>query len=137
MRFQIAVPVIKGAAGADPISTPSGVSIAHFGKVPSNVPGSDIPVQMIFVGFQGTAGDTITINLWAMDDATVIEAQNELTGITPAGLLGIRYYAISGSSVLTANTVYPIPIPTGWLYFQVTADSLTANTATIVASAAL
>ncbi len=131
MWFSSIVPLIAGSTDPDPIATPGSVPTLKLVYVPPR-PQSDVDEMTMtaLLAFPGTAGDTATVTIWAIDSDSLPQSPNPMTILfTPAQIAALRYYRLANAVVVTANIIpAAIPMAGGWIYVQQTADTLTDDT---------
>lgn len=133
MRFNAATGTIAtGTVGPDPVANPELVPDVLLLRLPLRRPMVDTPVETLMLTLaNATAGDTITGELWLLDEAT---AQNDAADDPSASPGARRFYRVQTGVVLTANRIVPVvpftnpmPLPGGVWYFRPTADTLTTS----------
>lgn len=126
MIFPAIALVQSGLVGPDPIATPGDVPdslLLRFQIVPSI--SASLPTNRGIV-LEAPAGETVTVDLYVMDDATApLGTEDDPT----TGLGDRKFYLLQTALVLTANELDTITSPAqlGTVYVCPTADTLTGS----------
>jgi hypothetical protein len=131
MRFQAHVTVSNGLAGPDPVATPDLVPDALLSSVPDRRAYADASTTRGFLALDAPAGETVTVSLYALDEATVP------TDRPPTGteLAARRFYLLAAAQVVTAGSLLALTgaPPGGTIYVRPTADTLTGSGTLLIA----
>lgn len=123
MKVASSITITPGVTGPDPVSNPEDVPEGALLRVPERRSPFDTPVMAVYLALAAAAGETVTVEVWALDEGTA--------GLP---LADRRFYRTHTGLVLTAHqlavlSVYPAawsPMPSGPLYIRQTADTLAA-----------
>jgi len=115
MLFQASITVSPGGLGPDPIADPGAVPDSALLDLPIADPFMGFEWNSVFFVLIGTPGETITGDVWALDQ-------------TPPATRGKqRVFVLVARVDLTANVLFSLRPPIcGTLYFQQIADALSA-----------
>lgn len=123
MDFQNKVTVVGGATGPDPIGAPQDVPDSLLCVIPKRSPFADTPTLSNFGSLDGLPGETVTVELWALDDSTTPKDPNERTPATQAAR---KFYQVptAGPLVLASHVMSQLSVPSGTLYIRPIADAI-------------
>jgi hypothetical protein len=132
MRFHATTgPIAPGTLGPDPVVAPGTVPDFLLLRLPQRRPFGDGPIESVLLTLDAAAGETVTFELWLLEEST--EAAN--TADDPGALAANRkFYRLATGIVLTAHRLTLVqpyapavtPIPAGVWYVRTTADTLAA-----------
>lgn len=122
MRFLGNIPVVNGSTDPSPIANPAQVSTEKIANVGYRVDGSDSPPTTLRLVLEGAAAETATVEIYAIEDLTLYNAEGKLTPATAS------YALVTVAVVLTANVISTVNVPSGGpFYFRVTAETVAAD----------
>jgi hypothetical protein len=122
MIFDLSLPIVNGVTDPEPVAdpdldTPALLRVARLaGDVDNN------KANALLLGLEGVAAETVTVSLYAIDDATL-----PADGVPIATT---KYYLIAAAVVVTAHVlsqvIAAVPLR-GFIYVRMTADSIAAD----------
>lgn len=141
MRFDARIPVASAAAATaecpDPASSPGTVPAKYVFELGFALGASQTPMRRILLALDGTAGETLTVELWAVDDATWPDQNADDPS---AGLAARRFYRVgAAATTVTAKQVEEITaeVPArGRVYARVTGGTLASAGTLLIGGAA-
>lgn len=126
MRFEGSMQVTQNVAGADPIADPELVKTNQLLLLNARQPSSDVWGKRILLALEGAAGETVTCELWALDEETAPNSNAD----SPTGIEDRKFYRFATGLVLTANIMAEVTAacpPGGTVYLRRTADTIAAS----------
>lgn len=124
MRFEAAGTYVNGVADIDPEAAPATAITTHILGLRRRQPDSDIEGRRILLALDAPSGETLTLELWALDDATDPPPDTD-----SPNLAGRRWYRFATAVVATGARIVEVTAiipPGGTVYARRTADTLTA-----------
>lgn len=134
MRFPIQIPVQSTTTGANPASNPGDVDANFFAHLTTKpYPSGEAFTNKIFLALDAPTTETVTVDLWAVDEATLPGPE---VVATPAILAARKFYQVASAVIITAKTVQELSqriAPGAILYVRVTGNTLTGSGKVIMA----
>ena len=120
MRFDATVPIANGVTDPDPLTTPASVPSARVVAVNSRANPEDRAVTKgLLLALAGTGTETVTLEIYALDEATEDLAVASRT-----------YYLVATGQVVTHGQLLQVTTnvpPGGRFYFRQTAETVAAD----------
>jgi hypothetical protein len=137
MRFPIRIPVTHAVTGANPVTNPGDVDPNLVVRLPFKpYPNGEQFVNRIIITLAATAAETVTVDLWAVDEDTMPKPDQN---IVPAVLAARRFYLIASGIILTAPALQErtqLIAPGAVLYVRPTADTMVSTGTVLISCAA-
>lgn len=124
MRFEY-IALAAGAADApDPRSTPATVPATHIKETPATVTGTDRNPSSVHLTLEGTAGQTVTVQQFALD-----ETQNDprFADDPNQGAGARRFYSLGSTQVVTVGAIATLTALPGKVYYRTTSAPVAAS----------
>lgn len=123
MIFEGKARVVHNVTGPDPVTNPQDVEDEQIAQTPRRRPYSDIAPAQVFLALDSPiAGETCTVEVWALDESTT---PADPGARTPATQAARRFYLLVAGLVLTNKHATPlVPPSAGPLYIRRTADAM-------------
>ena len=137
MLFDAQITILSGQLGVDPRTNPGDVPDSQLLRIPRGRPGASADaIRRVLFALEGNAAETVTADLYAMDEAFEPARRDDPTVLNPALR---RFYLFAPAVVFTVGQLFElartigvgpnqvaVPVPAGGiLYPRVTADTLT------------
>jgi hypothetical protein len=126
MRFEASGRYVNGVADVDPIAAPATVSPEHILSLLRRQNDCDVDGRRILLILEAPAAETLTVELWALDDATDPPVFGDVAELstrrwylfTPAPIV------VTGSRMIEVTAIVPAG---GKVFARRTADTLTTT----------
>lgn len=124
MIFETQIVVTQGVVTPDPDTSPQSVTAAMLLNAQRIQGFGDVPARTLLLAFEAPATETVTVALWAHDEATPLGVALGAFPDTP----GTRFYRIAAPAAVTGSRLTPVTVNAGGkIYVQVTADTIGAG----------
>jgi len=124
MKFAKQIRVTNGVAGPDPIANPEDAVGPAVVELRSRRPDADVPYGGIAFALDGPAGETVTLDLFLLNEKTepgpdaewhrfqtaVVVTARELQQVTAPDGVGKVFVRVTGDTLTAARSLYVQPI---------------------------
>ena len=124
MLFEATAQFVNAEADANPGTNPADIFQKHVLSTSRRQADSDVLGKRLLLVLEAPVAETLTLDLWAIDDATDQDGQND----APSGPSTRRWYRFATAVVVTGTRITEVTAACpagGKIYAQRTADALT------------
>lgn len=124
MKFEASLVISNGATGPDPDA--GAVGRNKLLLLNPRDPGADVPNQAVTFFLEGAAGETVTIDLWAVREEA---PKRPMEPTTPDPVPSERFALIASGVVITARVITQVHLKgiAGAVLPEVTAETIAAD----------